>query len=428
MRPILNLVWFVAVLPVCNSQTLPARLSALPAAAHRSILQSLSQDMPWSQLAELTASDGGPDDELGWSVAVSGNTVVVGAPFANVGSNQSQGAAYVFVKPKSGWENMTQVAKLTASDGQPDDRFGWSVAVSGDTVTVGNFNLGDEVGDYVFVKPPDGWKNNTETAKLACGPYVAISGDTAVCASFRSQAYVYVKPKNGWKSTFDYDALLVTTDGDKNFFSSISIDGDVLVIGAADSNNESDVAYLYVKPKGGWTITSNPTHLAAQTAKLTASDSNSGDYFGLSVSVSGDSVAVGAPDAIVNPPNKGGAAYVFVKPASGWVNMNETAKLTAAATDDNSSLGTSVAIRGGTLVAGNPTGSIANNLEGQAYVFVEPAGGWATTSTFNAVLTPSDDQRFDQFGGAVAINSRAIVVGDTHFELLHPGAAFVFGH
>jgi hypothetical protein len=87
-----------------------------------------------------------------------------------------------------------------------------------------------------------------------------------------------------------------------------------------------------------------------------------------------------------------------------------------------------VTVRGSTLVAGNPSGSIANNLEGEAYVFLKPASGWTTTNAFDARLSPSDSQRFDQFGGAVGISGQTILVGDTHFEVMEPGAAYVFGH
>jgi len=417
-RKALCFALFLATLPCPSAlgQPGPARLSDLPVTAQSRIAESLSQDMFWLQLAELTASDGTYVDLLGFSVAIDGNTVVVGAPGSTVGSNQTQGAAYVFVKPKSGWENMTEVAKLTASDGNPDDQFGGSVAISGKTVLVGNLDRGEA---YVFVRPPHGWKTGTETARLGCGQFVAINGDTTVCASGSSGA-VYVRPKTGWKSTYNYDAVLVTTDGNKNFVSSVSTDGDVVVIGAADLNSKSDVAYLYVKPKGGWRITSNTKRIIAQKAILTASDSHSGDVFGLSVSVNGNTVAVGAPGF--------SAAYLFVKPVGGWTNMTETAKLTANTTDYDSSLGWAVALRGNILLAGNPSGTIANNHEGEAYVFIKPAGGWKTTSTFDADLTPSDTEWFDQFGGAVAISGQTILVGATHFQVMDPGAAYVFGH
>src|SRR5208282_1332497 len=253
-------------------QTGGTRLSSLPVAAQRTILETLSQDSPWLQLAELTGSDGTSIDQFGLSVAIDGNSVVVGAPYAKIGSNQAQGAAYVFVKPATGWENMTQVAKLTASDGKADDEFGGSVAISGKTVLVGD-TFFSRVGGYIFVRPT-----------------------------------------RGWKSATTYDALLVTTEGDKNFFSSIATDGDVVVIGAADINNESDVAYLYVKPKGGWGAPLNLGRLITQKAKLTNSDSTEGDGFGFSVALSGDTVAVGAPYAPDNNENSG-AAYVFVRPA-----------------------------------------------------------------------------------------------------------------
>jgi hypothetical protein len=404
-------------------QTRATGLSSFPVAAQRTILDALSQDMPWLQLAELTASDGASTDQFGLSVTIDGNTVVVGAPYANVGSNQGQGAAYVFVKPATGWENMTQVAKLTASDGKSDDFFGGSVAISGKTVLVGNTNFNGG-GGYLFVRPKHGWKTRTETARLSCGWIGAISTDIVVCTGGLG-ALVYVKPKSGWKSTYQYDAELIPTDGNNNF-SSVSTNGNVIVAGADNIGGEG-AAYVFVKPKAGWGFPSNVRRIQTETAKLTASDSVVDDLFGQSVSVSGDTVAVGAPQAISNPPIQGGAAYVFVKPASGWANMTETAKLTADTTDQDSTLGKSVAVRAGTLVAGNPSGSIANNLEGEAYVFLKPANGWVTTSTFDARLTPSATQRFDQFGGAVAISGQTILVGDTHFEVMQPGAAYVFG-
>jgi hypothetical protein len=382
-------------------------------------LDALSQDMSWLQLAELTASDGTSNDQFGFSAAVSGTTVVVGAPYASVGNNQAQGAAYIFVKPESGWENMIQVAKLTASDGKALDLFGVSVSISRNTVLVGVSSHYAGSGGYIFVRPAHGWKNKTETAKLGCVDFVAISGNTAVCAGY-DEGVVYVKPKTGWKSTNNYDALLVTTDGVKNTFSSIATDGDVVVIGAADINNASDAAYLYVKPKGGWRVTSNSKHILSQTAKLTNSDSIQGDEFGLSVSISGDTVAVGAPYAE--------AAYVFVKPASGWTNMTQTAKLTADTTDNTSILGWSVAVLGDTLVVGNPDGDDADNHQGEALVYLKPAAGWTTTNTPNARLTASDGQGFDEFGWSVAMSGQTILVGATHAGIMEPGAAYVFGH
>src|SRR5262249_57460127 len=90
-----------------------------------------------TETAKLTASDGAPNDFLGSSVAISGDTVVVGADLDTIGLNVQQGSAYVFVKPGTGWADATQTAKLTASDGAGRDQFGLSVAITGDTLVVG---------------------------------------------------------------------------------------------------------------------------------------------------------------------------------------------------------------------------------------------------------------------------------------------------
>ena len=119
---------------------------------------------PWVQQAKVTANDGAANDSLGGSIAIDGNTVVVGAPAANIAANQTQGAAYVFVRTAGAW---TQQQKLTSSDGAAGDNFGWSVAVSGDTIVVGalNANVGNndrEGTAYVFVRSGGVW---TQQAK-----------------------------------------------------------------------------------------------------------------------------------------------------------------------------------------------------------------------------------------------------------------------
>ena len=94
-----------------------------------------------TETAKLTASDDAFNDTLGWSVALSGDgsTVAAGARYAAIGGKSAQGAAYVFTMSGPGWANMTQTAKLAASDGAAGDFFGYSVAISGDTVVVGAY-------------------------------------------------------------------------------------------------------------------------------------------------------------------------------------------------------------------------------------------------------------------------------------------------
>ena len=150
---------------------------------------------PWSgeqtQTATLRANNASPTavNEFGLSVAVSGKTIVAGAPFHTVGSNLGQGAAYVFVMPATGrWLTRTQTAELTAPDGQTGDEFGWSVAVSGHTIVAGALarqidGHDDQGAAYVYTQPSHGWKTtNADTAELT-----ASNGFTNDCLLYTSR-------------------------------------------------------------------------------------------------------------------------------------------------------------------------------------------------------------------------------------------------
>ncbi len=345
-----------------------------------------------TEVAKLTASDGAGADFFGFSVAVSGDTVVVGAWFDDVGANANQGSAYVFVKPGGGWASGTQTAKLTASDGAADDRLGLSVALSGDTLVAGGD--GDDVGAnadqgsaYVFVKPGGGWANGTQTAKLtasdgaagdALGLSLAVSGDTVVGGAYaddagantdQGSAYVFVKPGGGWANGTQTAKLTASDGAAGDFFGwSVAVSGDTVVATASGddvgANADQGSAYVFVKPGGGWAS-------ATQTAKLTASDGAAGDLFGYSATISGDTVVAGAYADDVGANADQGSAYVFVKAAGGWASATQSAKLTAldGAADDQ--FGLSVALSGGTLVVGAPGDNAA---QGSAYVFTVPTG------------------------------------------------------
>jgi len=146
----------------------------------------------WGQEAKLLASDMTCDDQFGTSVSLSadGEVALIGAHLDDDGGN-SAGSAYVFEMPPGGWENMTETAKLTASEGDADDQFGWSVSMSGDVAVIGAkeddpYYAGSA---YVFQKPAAGWANMTESLKLTgsaldsrdrFGWSVSISGHTAL--------------------------------------------------------------------------------------------------------------------------------------------------------------------------------------------------------------------------------------------------------
>jgi parallel beta-helix repeat protein len=407
---------------------------------------------PFIQQAKLTASDAAADDHLGFSVAVDGDTVVVGAPDHNVGANPNQGSAYIFVKPGTGWVNANEIAKLTASDGSANDQFGHSVSISGDTIVVGA--LGDDSSRgaaYVFVKPGVSWTNATETAKLTAsdraatdllGASVAISGDTVVAGAplvtdtnnIQGAAYVFVKAIAGWTSTTQ-TAKLVASDpgGNDQLGFSVGISGDTVVAGAHNDTvnfGNQGSAYVFVKPLGGWPSATPRT----ETAKLTASDGATNDFFGESVAISGDTVVVGAPVDDIGTNADQGSAYVFVKPLSGWAGtqppqtQNETAKLTTTDAGSDALFGQSVAIFGDTIVAGAPLRADLNTQQGSAYVFVKQLSGWASTTTETEKLTASDGAASDQFGYSVGISGNTVVVG-ARFDTVSTnveGSAYIF--
>jgi hypothetical protein len=390
---------------------------------------------PWVQLAELTSSNGVAGDEFGIAVAVNGNAVVVGASQFN---STHVGAAYVFVKGSNGWSNMTQTAKLRASDGAAGDLFGSSVAFAGpNTIVVGapHASVGTHQMQgkaYVFVEPTNGWANMSQTARLtakggAGGDLFgySVSGSGAIVAigapqhsgqvAFQGAVYLFVKPVTGWTTTSAFKAELTASNAafDDGFGVSVSLNGGTLVAGIGQANSGKGAAYVFVRPTNGWQTTSN------FNAELTASDGKSGDAFGGSVAISNNTIVAGAYLATVVNQYQG-AAYVFVEPVSGWASMTETAKLTASDSVGGDEFGYSVAISGGMVVAGASNAPSTN----AAYIYLKPATGWATTSKFNAKLTASDASIF---GFSVATNGSTIVAGAIGNQSLQ-GAAYVFGH
>lgn len=397
---------------------------------------------PWIQAAKLLPDDGEASDHFGDSVSISGDTIVVGAPGAN--------AAYVFVKPAGGWMNLVQTAKLTASDGTSDDYFGMAVSISGDTIVVGasyNDGNGENAGAaYVFEKPVSGWTNMTETAKLTAsdgqawhlfGNSVAVSGSTivvgAVFEGIRSSntgaAYVFEKPGTGW---LDMTETAKLTAGDKanydEFGNAVAISGNTIVIGAHsddDAGEGTGSAYVFEKPAAGWND-------MTQTVKLTASDGAAGDAFGSSVSISGDTIVVGAPGDDDNGSDSG-SAYVFGKPVTGWTSMTQTAKLTASDGKGLDRFGSSVSIAGETVVVGISLGlriCLGGPCEispGASYIYEQPGSFWPDM-TETGKVTSYAGQVNDGFGSPVSISGNTIVIGaqmDTP-EVAYAGAAYVF--
>ena len=366
-----------------------------------------------SQVAKLTASDGASEDLFGVSVAISGDTVVVGAYYADVGGNRGQGAAYVFEPNYGGTDNWGQVKKLTASDGAAWDLFGVSVSISGDTIVVGANAGGDgrQGAAYVFERSHGGANNWGQVAKLTAsdgaawdyfGGPVAVSGDTVVVGAHQADidgnseqgaAYVFERNQGGANNWGQVKKLTASDGAAWNYFGlSVSLSGNTVVVGAFEAN----AAYVYERNQGGmdnW----------GQVKKLTASDGTAGDLFGVSVAISGDTVVVGADYADVGSNSEQGAAYVYERNHGGADNWGLVKKLVASDGTAEDWFGHAVSLNADTVVVGATQANAA-------YVFEHNCGG-ANNWSQVAKLTASDGAEGDWFGAAVAVGGDTVVAG-----------------
>jgi len=301
----------------------------------------------WTEQGKLTASDSEIYDQFGVSVAISGDTVVVGKPYPYY--PPGPGAVYVFVRNGTTW---TQQQKLMASDGAA--YLGSAVAISGDTLVTGGGGA-----DYVFVRSGTTWTQQQKLIASGSGDYlgaaVAISGDTVV-AGGNEAAYVFVRSGTAWTQ----QQKLTASDGAFSswFGSSVAISGNTVAVGAPyaaiGGNSYQGAAYVFARSGTIWT----------EQGKLTASDGNANDYFGNAIGISVNTVVVGAPLADIGGNVNQGSAYVFLRSGTTWTQQQ---KLTASDGAFSSWFGSSVAISADRLVVGAMGDYYFN---GAAYVFV----------------------------------------------------------
>jgi FG-GAP repeat len=339
------------------------------------------------------------------AVCTAQNFPAVPKPKPNAAPSEGAISAPVEVSPG----NWSQLAKLTPD--RPGEFFGGAAGISGDALVVFGGNPSEANGTFafIFVKTAAGWANSPVAELRLPSPAdapissLALDGDTIVVgipASTGQQAcaYVYSKPPGGW-ATMKPTATLTSNSVDGDFGFSVSVSGDVIVVGDRGYGSNAGSAYVFVKPAGGWTS-------MTQTAKLTASDGVLDDELGYSVSISGNTIALGAPqlESLANP----GKAYVFVEPATGWTNMTQTGELTVPEAEDGSYIGLTISVNGDVIVAGAPS----EFFPGAAYLFQKPSTGW-TNMTETATLLPGDTLRgqYTGFGDPVSVGGKIVAVG-----------------
>ena len=369
----------------------------------------------WSQQAYLKASNTGANDGFGGWVAISGDTVVVGAYLEDssatgVNGNQADnsaidsGAAYVFVRTGTTW---SQQAYLKASNAAAGDNFGRSVAISGNSVVVG--------------------------ASLEDSNATGVNGNQADNSTVDSgAAYVFVRTGTTWSQQAYLKASNTRAGDSFGFIGGVAISGDTVVVGALNeasnatgvNGNQADnsaagagAAYVFVRTGSTW----------GQQAYLKASNTGAGDKFGRAVAVSGDTVVVGAyaedsgatgvnGNQADNSATDSGAAYMFVRTGTTW---SQQAYLKASNTAAGDNFARSVAVSGDTVVVGalgedsNATGINGSQTDnsalnsGAAYVFVRSGGSWSQQAYLKASYTEANDN----FGNSVAVAGDTVVVG-----------------
>jgi len=331
----------------------------------------------WSHVTTLTASDGSNFDLFGQSVGLSRDTIVIGAPRADVDFVPNQGAAYVFRRDAETGQWAEQ-AKLTAFDGAGGDEFGRSVAIDGDLIVVGSDLIpidGEQLRGAAYVHRRSATTGTwTQEAKLTVPddglPFdqfassVSVSGDTIAIGSpgsdgtFQDQGAIYVFDFILLTPTFGqwiWTGKLLAPDGGQSdnlgaFSQGTVIRGDIIVAGAVDNNqddNQIGAAYVFRRQ-----------FIDAQQivwnfeAKLTPPDGESTDQFGFSVSHTGGSALVGAPSADDGDVLDRGAGYFFTRSPTGIWSFRQ--KLVAAGDQPFESGGRSVALSGTAALLGRP--------------------------------------------------------------------------
>lgn len=366
----------------------------------------------WTQEAYLKPSNTDVGDSFGYSVSVSGDTIVVGARWedsAATGVNGDEsdnsagqsGAAYVFVRDGSTW---SQQAYLKASNTDSSDRFGEAVAISGDTILIGAYQEGSSA---------TGANGN--------------QGDNSLL--FAGAAYVFERNGSSWSQSA-YLKASNTGAGDL-FGLTLSVSGDLAVVGAPgedgnatgvngnwnnDSANDSGAAYVFARNGASW----------SQAAYLKASNTEEEDQFGYWVAVSGQTLVVGAPredsnatgvnGSQANGSIDSGAAYVFVHDGGSW---SQEAYLKASTLGAEDQFGTAVSVSGDRVAVGSThessnangvNGNETNNNafhSGAVYVFDRDGATWSQ----EAYVKASNSEAEDQFGIAISMSDDFLVVG-----------------
>jgi len=371
---------------------------------------------------KIVASDGASQDYFGDSVALDGDTLVVGASLKDIGHSDA-GAVYVFVRTSSGWVQQQELISTDPSDGY---LFGSAVAVSGDTLVIGcpfTYLNGVGIGGaaYVYTRNGGVWTVQQRLAGAsaydgdAFGYAIGMSAGTIVVGAYgdlqnglpSGAAYVFVRQGSVWslqQTLVPNDALVTGAFG-----TAAVIAGNTAVIGALGDGLSPGSAYVFTRSGTAW----------QQVQKLVASDGTIDDGFGLTVGLTSDTLVVGAPRNSATTGTERGAAYIFGHAPGYWTQLQ---RLEDTGGEEMDQFGHSVAISGDRLVVGSVAANTAAADTGAADVYFRAAGVWSIDQR----LAPVNLLTHDVFGHSVAVNTNLVAVGALQYFNFNPGAAYVY--
>ena len=412
----------------------------------------------WTEMATLKADDGAIGNAFGDSVALSGDVAIIGAP-KNTTNALLSGASYVFIYDGVDWN---QSQKLFASDGAYNDRFGGKVAITGDTIIVGAPGDDDEdtnAGSIYGYSLAEGmWSNNSKvyeglnTDRLFFGVDVSLDGDRALIGTSHSNrivnntgvAYIYDYINNVW----ELSATLKADDGvaGDDFGRSVSLLGDRAVIGAPfnELNNTSTnygAAYVFNLQAGDWVQTEKlfanqlvnslrfGTHVELGPDRILIASGIDRVYafdlvgsiwnetlfrqfdeegqigYADSISMDGDRILIGAPDSRDEFDVKTGAVYIYDYENGLW---SETIKIRANDGGFGDAFGYDVSLSGNRALIGARYSDNNGLNTGSAYIFENNQGAWIQTSK----ISGSDQLDSDYFGTKVSLSGTRALIGN----------------
>jgi hypothetical protein len=389
----------------------------------------------WIERHRLLADDADGNDAFGFSVAIDGDTAVVGAAFDSTATKTWTGSAYIFTRNSGLW---AQQGHVFADDGADHDSFGDAIAISGDTMVVAASyddlaTVTNAGSAYVFVRSSGMWSQQahlfadspSENDYFGYDGAVAIEGDTiavgvksddTAAGTDAGSVYIFARSAGVWTKqdqVFADDAA--PYDG---FGHVVALSGDTLLVGtrvdSTPAGTNAGSAYVFTRSGSTWT----------QQAHLYADDAGIADWFGTSGDIDGDTIVLGARFDDTPAGSDAGSAYVFTRSGGLW---SQTAHIYPDASAADFNFGTSVAISGDIIVVGTPYDDPGAGSEaGTAFVFRRIGGTWVQQAHVYASSYANDER----FGERVDVWGKTILIGARRDDTpagQNAGSAYIFG-